>query len=98
MSGPGRVRIAFGCAAIVEATTYLVLLAAVVSSRVLDGADLVRPIGWIHGVAFLLYAALAIRLGRLEGWSVRRTTEILVAAVIPLGGYVVAHRLTLRDP
>ena len=84
---------AFRVVAVVEAVTYLVLLAAVVLYRVLDGPDFIGILGPIHGIAFLVYLVLVLRIRESQGWGFWRTIVVIVAAAIPLGGFWAAHDL-----
>ncbi|MGF1595988.1 MAG: DUF3817 domain-containing protein [Acidimicrobiales bacterium] len=78
---------------VVEATTYLALVVGVIVHRLLDGPDLVSVLGPIHGVAFLAYLAAVLRARGERRWDTVQTVTLLFAAVVPLGGYVVARRL-----
>lgn len=84
-------------ASVAEATTYLVLLATAVARRAFDGPDLSGLVGPVHGVAFLVYCGAVILVREHAGWRAGRTTLILLAAVVPLGGFAVARRLE-RSP
>ena len=68
----------------IEATTYLVLVVATVW-KALDGPDLQRPIGFAHGIAFLVYAGTVLRARPLAGWDSRTTLSLLLASVLPGG-------------
>lgn len=88
----------FRIVAAVEATTYLVLLAAVVTYRIVDGPDWTSTIGPIHGLAFVAYFAATIRERERHDWPFGRTAAVLLAAVIPLGGFFVTdHIATTGD-
>ena len=76
----------------IEATTYLVLVAATVW-KAFDGPHLQRPIGLAHGIAFLVYAATVLRARPLAGWDSRTTLSLLLASVLPGGGFVVPRRV-----
>lgn len=89
---------AFRLVAMVEATTFVALLAAVVSYRAFDGPDLTGSLGPVHGVAFVAYAVLVVQIRELVGWSLLRTVAIILAAIVPAGGYLVAHRLADATP
>lgn len=78
---------------VAEATTYLVLLAAAVARRALDGPDLSGVLGPLHGIAFLAYCSAVLLVREDAGWRAGRTALLLVAAVVPLGGFAVAHRV-----
>src|SRR6185295_5116389 len=78
---------------VVEGTTYLVLLAAVVWKRALDGPDTIRAVGLAHGIAFLVYAAAVLAARRGAGWDPTTTVYVLAASAVPAGGFVVARRV-----
>lgn len=84
---------AFRAVAYFEAATYLALLAAVVVYRVLDGPDFIGVLGPIHGIAFLVYLFLVIRIREGQGWSLGRTILVVLAAAIPFGGFWAARHL-----
>lgn len=88
---------AFRIVAAAEAATFLVLIASVVSYRAFDGPDATGAIGPIHGIVFLAYAALAVQVREHLRWTARRTVFVIVAAVVPAGGFVVADRLTRQS-
>ncbi len=88
---------AFRVVAYVEAVTYLVLLAAVVLYRVLDGPDFIGFLGPVHGIAFLVYLVLVLRIREGQGWGFWRTIAIIVAAAIPLGGFWAGRHLSEDD-
>ncbi len=84
---------AFRIVAVVEAVTYLVLLGAVVLYRVLDGPDFIGFLGPVHGIAFLVYLVLVLRIRERQGWNLGRTIVVILAAAVPLGGFWVERRL-----
>lgn len=84
----------FRAVALVEAVSYLVLLAAVVAKYGFDAPIGVRIMGPVHGVIFLVYAGLAFTVRDELRWSPQHTAAVLAAAVIPLGGYLVERSLT----
>jgi integral membrane protein len=83
----------FRAVAVVEALSYLVLVAASIAKRLPDGVDLVPVIGPVHGVIFLVYLVLALTVREHQGWHLSTTLLVIVAAVIPLGGIYVERRL-----
>jgi integral membrane protein len=84
--------------ALVEATTFLALLVASYVKRS-DGGELgVQILGPIHGLLFIAYVIVALRLRQEEiGWTNAQTFWILVGAVLPFGGYVVDWWLVRRE-
>ncbi len=55
--------------AVVEAVSYLMLLAASVAKHVFGVHGLVETIGPVHGVIFLVYLGLALAVRRPLGWD-----------------------------
>ncbi len=78
---------AFRAVAYFEALSYLVLLAAVFLYRVMDGPDYIGILGPIHGIAFLVYFVLVLRIREGQGWDLWRTLLIIVASALPFGGF-----------
>ena len=83
----------FKLVAVVEAVTYLALLAAVVLYRVFDGPRFIGFLGPVHGVAFLVYFVLAIQIRESQGWNLGRLILVILASALPLGGFVVERNL-----
>lgn len=83
----------FRYVALAEATSWLVLVIVTVLKYGADGPDLAPVIGPIHGVLFLAYVFMALSLREDAGWDGRTTLGVLVASVIPFGGFVVERRV-----
>lgn len=79
--------------AVAEAISYLCLLAAVIAKRFFNQPAGVSLIGPIHGLLFVAYFVLVIFAREERGWNPRQTALVLLAAVIPFGGYLVERRL-----
>lgn len=88
---------AFRVVAFVEAVTYLVLLGASFVKRVLDGTDVVPVVGLVHGLVFLVYLVLVLRIREGQGWRLGRTILVIVASAIPLGGFWAGRELKDAD-
>lgn len=84
---------AFRAVALVEAVTYLLLLAAVVLYRVFDGPRFIGVLGPIHGIAVLIYVALVLRIRESQGWDGWRTLLIIVVSAVPFGGFWAGRHL-----
>ncbi|HEX7276786.1 MAG TPA: DUF3817 domain-containing protein [Acidimicrobiales bacterium] len=76
-----------------EAATYLALLVATFVKRVLDGTDVVPVLGPIHGIVFLVYVVLALKVREGQGWGFWRTIWVIVASALPFGGFFVGRDL-----
>jgi integral membrane protein len=77
----------------VEASTYLLLVAAILWHALLDGPDVTRPLGLTHGIVFLAYAATVLAARRPARWDSQTTISLLVASVVPGAGFVVPRRV-----
>ena len=83
----------FRTVAYIEAVSFLCLLLASFVKRVIEGPDLVPVVGMIHGVIFLVYLVLVLKVREGQGWSLGRTLWVIVAAAIPTGGFFVGRDL-----
>jgi integral membrane protein len=75
--------------ALAEATSFIALLIASVIKRTGGSEVGVQILGPIHGLLFIAYVVIALRVRAEVGWSGKTTFWVLVGAVIPFGGYVV---------
>ena len=88
----------FRIVALLEAVSFLALLAATIFHRALDGSDAgVNVLGPIHGMLFLAYVLLALLIREEQGWSVGQTILVLVLSALPFGA-VYVHNKMVRDP
>jgi integral membrane protein len=87
----------FRYVALLEATTFLLLLMASYLKHVNDQPLGVEILGPIHGILFIAYVVLALNLREQQEWSGRTTLLILLGAVLPFGGYVVDRWLARRQ-
>ena len=88
----------FRIVALMEATSFLMLLVASVLKRTADADVLVTILGPIHGVLFIAYVLIALGVRPEQGWDARTTLLVLLGAVLPFGGYVVDRWLARREP
>ncbi|MEZ5156444.1 MAG: DUF3817 domain-containing protein [Solirubrobacterales bacterium] len=79
----------FKLVALIEATTFLLLLLASYVKRASDQPLGVDVLGPIHGFLFIAYVAMALALREHAGWTGKQTLLVLLGAVVPFGGYVV---------
>jgi integral membrane protein len=75
--------------ALIEATSFLLLLVATVVKHSADWEAGVKLLGPIHGALFVLYCALALVVRSSQGWTFWKTIGVLAGAVLPFGGFVV---------
>ena len=79
--------------AVAEAVTLLALLGFAIG-RAAGGPDLSATLGPVHGIVFCAYVVVVLQARATRGWSIGRTAVVLLAAVVPLGGAIVAHRVS----
>lgn len=82
--------------AAIEATSFLALLVATYLRFSDHGATGVHILGPIHGALFLAYVFLALQVRSELEWDNATTAQVLVAAVLPFGGFA-ADLWLLRD-
>jgi integral membrane protein len=83
--------------ALLEATTFLILLVASVIKNT-GGTEIgVKILGPIHGLLFVIYVLMVWQLHEEAGWTRKQTIWILIGAVLPFGGYVVDWWLLRRE-
>lgn len=88
----------FKVIALVEATSFLLLLVASYIKRAHDAPLGVEILGPIHGLLFIAYVVIALNIRDEQRWSGKTTGWILLGAVIPFGGYAVDRWLEKNPP
>ena len=77
-------RLVFRTAAIAEAVTWAALLAGMVAKYVLRIGDAGVAVGGaLHGVVFLIYAAVVVLVGVSQRWTPATALLGLASAVVP---------------
>ncbi len=89
---------AFRITALAEATSFVLLLVATYVKHAHDEPVGVQVLGPLHGLLFIAYGLLALNLAPRAGWSAMTTIWVLVAAVVPFGGFVVDRWLARTPP
>ncbi|HZO12863.1 MAG TPA: DUF3817 domain-containing protein [Polyangiaceae bacterium] len=90
----GRLR----ATALIEATSFLVLLGIAMPLKYLAGIPLaVKIVGWIHGVLFIAFCIALFQAMRAHSWPFSRAALVFVAALLPFGPFVIDARLRRED-
>ena len=77
-----------------EGISYLVLLGIAMPLKYLAGLpEMVRVVGWVHGLLFVLFIAAVAQTARMIRWPLSRVLGALAASVIPFGTFVLDARL-----
>lgn len=72
----------------------LLLFIAVPFKHFYDDPTLVRSIGPVHGILFLLFILNALSVGIEQSWSFRTTTwKVLLACLIPFGTFFIDYKI-----
>jgi integral membrane protein len=86
----------FRTVAYVEALSFLALLVASFVKRATEGPDLVPVLGPIHGVIFVVYVILVLKVRAGQDWGLGRTILVIIASALPFGGFFVGR--DLKEP
>ncbi len=77
-------------------SVILLFLVAMPVKHLLDEPSMVRVVGSIHGVLFLLFMGALLAAHRRGAWGLRRTLMWCVLSVVP-GGTIWGERQYLRE-
>ena len=79
---------------ILEGISFIVLLFIAMPLKYMAGMPLAVTIaGSTHGLLFILYVAATMRAAGEFDWSMKKRAQVLVAAVIPFGTFVLDGKL-----
>lgn len=78
-----------------EGLSLLILVGIAVPIKYIShDPSLVRAIGPIHGLLFLLYVLNTLHVGVEYGWRFQQTTwKVLLACIVPFGTFYIDHRI-----
>ncbi len=82
---------------VTEAVSYLALLVATAVKETGGTEAGVTVLGPIHGVLFLVFAALVLAARSALGWSWFRTLLALIIGSLPFGGFWLERRWLRTD-
>ncbi|MBN8833968.1 MAG: DUF3817 domain-containing protein [Sphingobacteriales bacterium] len=84
----------FRMIAIAEGISFLVLLIIAMPLKYFyNYPHAVTYVGWAHGVLFVLYIALLIKVWEKYNWSFLKTAGAFIASLLPFGTFVLDHKL-----
>jgi integral membrane protein len=78
-----------------EGISLLILLfIAVPMKHIFGNPLLVKIVGQIHGILFLLFIFNTLSVGVEQNWRFRTTTwKVLLACIIPFGTFYIDHKI-----
>ncbi len=80
--------------AFLEGLSFLALLFIAMPVKYMLGEPaLVRYVGMLHGVLFILFILLLVDAARLHRWSMKFNTAAFIASLIPFGTFWLEKRL-----
>lgn len=73
-----------------EGASFLILLLIAMPLKYMAGIpELVKIVGWAHGVLFVLYLIGVAQAKFILNWSVKQVFFALVASVVPFGPFII---------
>jgi integral membrane protein len=83
---------------IAEGISFLLLLGIAMPLKYLAGIpEMVKWVGWIHGLLFVLYLAAVAHVTFLHRWSVFRVAGSFLASLLPFGTFVLDAKLRREE-
>lgn len=80
--------------ALLEGISYLFLLGIAMPLKYLaDSPAFVQYAGWVHGLLFITYVILLIRLALRDEWKMGRIALAFFASLIPFAPFYVERKL-----
>ena len=88
----------FRMIALAEGSSFLTLLFIAMPMKYFMGMpEVVRVVGSIHGVLFMLYVGLLAMLHFRQRWSFNFSLYALIASVIPFGTFMLDKQLREKE-
>ena len=80
--------------ALVEGFSFLILLFVAMPLKYFAGMPgAVKAAGWVHGLLFIFFCMALVHTAVGASWPARRVGLVFLAALLPLGPFVVDRRM-----
>jgi len=80
-----------------EGLSYLILLGIAMPLKYMAGIpEMVKYVGWAHGLLFVLYMFSVLEVTLAHNWSFKKIAAAVVASLLPFGPFILDKRL-LKD-
>jgi len=80
--------------ALIEGVSYLILLfIAMPLKYIFNISEAVKYFGWIHGVLFLVFAAVLLGAAIQNKWTLKRIAIYLIGSVLPFVPFYLDKKL-----
>ncbi len=77
-----------------EGLSYLILLGLAMPLKYMFGIpELVKYVGWAHGVLFILYMVTLLQVVVVHKWSVGKIAAGVIASLLPFGPFILDKKL-----
>ena len=84
----------FRLVAIMEGLSFLVLLGIAMPLKYFADMPLaVKYIGWVHGLLFVLYIVLLLKVSALYKWGLGKVAVAFIASILPFGTFILDKKL-----
>ena len=72
--------------ALLEGISLIVLMGIAMPLKYIwDQPEAVRIVGWIHGILFIFYIWILLRVWISKSWPFKRVTIAVIASLVPFG-------------
>lgn len=89
----------FRLVGVIEGISYLVLLGIAMPLKYFAGRpEAVKYFGWAHGVLFVLFCVLLLKVWIQYKWSFWKTTVAFISSLVPFGTFVLDKKLKKEYP
>ncbi|MBC5994647.1 DUF3817 domain-containing protein [Pontibacter cellulosilyticus] len=81
-----------------EGLSFLLLLGIAMPVKYILGyPELVKYVGWAHGVLFILYMYALLQVALVHKWSVGKIALAAVASLLPFGPFILDKKLLQNE-
>lgn len=79
---------------IYEGISYLLLLGIGMPLKHIFGIpEVVKYVGWAHGILFILYMVALLQVTLVHRWSVAKVAAGVIASLLPFGPFILDKKL-----
>jgi integral membrane protein len=83
---------------IYEGVSYLLLLGIAMPLKYMAGIpEMVKYVGWAHGVLFVLYMLSVAEVAFTYRWSILKIGAAVIASLLPFGPFILDKRLLKEE-
>lgn len=88
----------FRLVSLLEGISFLVLLGIAMPLKYAAGIpEVVRYVGWAHGLLFVLFILALLSASTAARWPLSKIAGAFIASVVPFGAFVLERRLRAEE-